>query len=146
MEKGSVRIFVWANVIWFLIIFVLCALPGEDIPDPRLNIPHLDKVVHFGMFFYFFAVVDLSFGTQNFSGFRHDIWNCNRCSCGLWRITGGVTTFLFRAEWRYSGFCSGCVGWSGRMPVLSFGKTDIPLKTFSENSFVFAESVLLIFN
>ncbi len=53
MEKGSVRIFVWANVIWFLIIFVLCALPGEDIPDPRLNIPHLDKVVHFGMFFIF---------------------------------------------------------------------------------------------
>ena len=53
MEKGSVRIFVWANVIWFLIIFVLCAFPGEDIPDPRLNIPHLDKVVHFGMFFIF---------------------------------------------------------------------------------------------
>lgn len=38
-------------VLWVLVIFVLCALPGEDIPDPGLDIPHLDKVVHFGMFF-----------------------------------------------------------------------------------------------
>lgn len=40
-----------ANVLWILIIFILCAMPSEDIPDPHLDIPHLDKVVHFGMFF-----------------------------------------------------------------------------------------------
>lgn len=43
--------FVFANIIWILVIFILCAIPGEDIPDVRWNIPHLDKVVHFGMYF-----------------------------------------------------------------------------------------------
>lgn len=39
------------NIIWALVIFILCALPSDDIPDPGINLPHLDKVVHFGMFF-----------------------------------------------------------------------------------------------
>lgn len=39
------------NIIWALVIFILCAMPSESVPDPHLNIPHLDKVVHFGMFF-----------------------------------------------------------------------------------------------
>lgn len=38
-------------ILWILIIFALCAMPPQDIPDPGLEIPHLDKVVHFGMFF-----------------------------------------------------------------------------------------------
>lgn len=43
--------FIYANLIWILMIFLLCAMPSEDIPDPHLSIPHLDKVVHFGMYF-----------------------------------------------------------------------------------------------
>lgn len=39
------------NLLWTAIIFVLCAMPSEDIPDPRFNFPHIDKVVHFGMYF-----------------------------------------------------------------------------------------------
>lgn len=39
------------NIIWAAVIFILCAMPSEHVPDPHLNIPHLDKVVHFGMFF-----------------------------------------------------------------------------------------------
>lgn len=45
------RLLSGANIVWIAIIFILCAIPSEDIPDPGLNIPHLDKVVHFGMFF-----------------------------------------------------------------------------------------------
>lgn len=45
------KFLIGAAVLWALVIFILCALPGEDIPDPGLDIPHLDKVVHFGMFF-----------------------------------------------------------------------------------------------
>ena len=41
----------WRNIIWAGVIFFLCAIPSDSIPDPQLNIPHLDKVVHFGMFF-----------------------------------------------------------------------------------------------
>ena len=41
----------WRNIIWAGVIFFLCAIPSDSIPDPKLNIPQLDKVVHFGMFF-----------------------------------------------------------------------------------------------
>lgn len=39
------------NILWVFAIFILCALPQKDIPDPHLDIPHLDKVVHMIMFF-----------------------------------------------------------------------------------------------
>lgn len=51
MTITNKKILIGANIAWIVIIFVLCAMPKEDIPDPHLNIPHLDKVVHFGMFF-----------------------------------------------------------------------------------------------
>ena len=51
MNTNKLRLIIGANILWILVIFILCSLPSEDIPDPRLNIPHLDKVVHFGMFF-----------------------------------------------------------------------------------------------
>lgn len=40
-----------SNIAWAGVIFALCAMPGKTIPDPGINIPHLDKIVHFGMFF-----------------------------------------------------------------------------------------------
>lgn len=39
------------NLLWAAVIFVLCTLPGENIPKPGFSFPHLDKLVHFGMFF-----------------------------------------------------------------------------------------------
>ena len=45
------HILLWRNIIWAAIILVLCAMPSSSIPDPKVNIPHLDKVVHMGMFF-----------------------------------------------------------------------------------------------
>lgn len=45
------HILLWRNLLWAAIIFFLCAIPSSSIPDPKLNIPHLDKIVHFGMFF-----------------------------------------------------------------------------------------------
>lgn len=44
-------IFTGLNIVWILLIFALCAMPPQDIPDPGIDIPHLDKVVHIGMFF-----------------------------------------------------------------------------------------------
>ena len=42
----------WRNIIWAIIIFVLCSIPGNDLPKTSaLSIPHFDKIVHFGMFF-----------------------------------------------------------------------------------------------
>ncbi|MDX2046418.1 MAG: VanZ family protein [Chitinophagaceae bacterium] len=41
----------WPGIAWVILIFVLLALPGSSFPDAGfLNIPHLDKVVHFILF------------------------------------------------------------------------------------------------
>lgn len=51
-EKNKQRwVLLSRNIIWAAVIFILCAMPSEHVPDPHLNIPHLDKIVHFGMFF-----------------------------------------------------------------------------------------------
>lgn len=49
-----------AIVIWAFVIFILCVLPGEDIPNPSWNVPYLDKFVHFGMFFLLTWLIALS--------------------------------------------------------------------------------------
>lgn len=51
IRKKKDKVLLFRNIVWALVIFVLCALPGEKLPDPHINTPHLDKVVHFGMFF-----------------------------------------------------------------------------------------------
>lgn len=50
-DKKHLLFLTGLNIFWIAIIFALCAMPSEDIPDPGIDIPHLDKVVHFGMFF-----------------------------------------------------------------------------------------------
>lgn len=50
-RKKQTWVLLSRNIIWAAIIFILCAMPSEHIPEPHLNIPHLDKAVHFGMFF-----------------------------------------------------------------------------------------------
>ncbi|WP_143309843.1 VanZ family protein [Chitinophaga vietnamensis] len=38
-------------VLWVVMIFILCTLPGKDIPTtPFLEKIHFDKFVHFGLF------------------------------------------------------------------------------------------------
>ena len=60
MKYTDKRTLILANIIWILIIFILCAMPSEDIPDPHLDIPHLDKVIHFGMFFILSLLIILT--------------------------------------------------------------------------------------
>jgi VanZ family protein len=43
--------YLFRNILWCLVIFVLCTLPGDDLPKNGLQIPHLDKFVHFTMFY-----------------------------------------------------------------------------------------------
>lgn len=51
MKNKKDSILLIRNIAWAAIIFVLCAMPSQSIPAPDLSIPHLDKMVHFGMFF-----------------------------------------------------------------------------------------------
>ncbi len=55
------------NIIWAIIIFILCAIPGDTLPTtPLINIPYFDKLVHFGMFFILgiFTISELNFQTR----------------------------------------------------------------------------------
>jgi VanZ family protein len=37
--------------LWALVIFILCAMPSSLVPGGTRSIPHVDKIVHFGLFF-----------------------------------------------------------------------------------------------
>lgn len=39
-------------IIWSIIIIILCSIPGQEFPDASfIDIPHFDKIVHFGLYF-----------------------------------------------------------------------------------------------
>ena len=38
----------WGAILWTLLIFILCLLPGEDLPE--VNIPMVDKWTHWVLF------------------------------------------------------------------------------------------------
>ena len=49
MNKVNIKYLI---IIWIIIIFILSSIPGNDIPKlNRFKIPHLDKIVHFIMYF-----------------------------------------------------------------------------------------------
>ena len=45
------------SVVWAVIIFVLCTMPSSGLP--QLNIPHSDKIAHFGFFLVQSALLSL---------------------------------------------------------------------------------------
>jgi len=49
MNKIKIKCFI---IIWIIIIFILSSVPGNNIPKiAPFKIPHLDKIVHFIMYF-----------------------------------------------------------------------------------------------
>lgn len=50
------------SVAWAVLIFVFCTMPSSRLP--RVGIPHLDKVVHFGFFFVQSVLLSLLFNFQ----------------------------------------------------------------------------------
>lgn len=42
----------WKTIIWAIIIFIISSFPGNKVDRvPFLDIPHIDKVIHLGMYF-----------------------------------------------------------------------------------------------
>ena len=37
------------SIVWAIIIFILCTMPASGLP--KIKLPYIDKVVHFGVFF-----------------------------------------------------------------------------------------------
>ncbi|PKQ63573.1 hypothetical protein BZG02_09395 [Labilibaculum filiforme] len=57
----------WRNILWAIVIFILCSIPGDDLPKTNIvKIPHFDKIVHFAMFFIMgiFLFAELSIQTK----------------------------------------------------------------------------------
>ncbi len=43
----------WKSSIWTIIILIFCSLPSSNLPRTSIiNIPHFDKILHFGIFFF----------------------------------------------------------------------------------------------
>ncbi len=59
-------------IIWLLLICYGLFLPAKDLPvKPLLEIPHFDKIVHFGLFFVFSLLLFRPFKKL---GKRHMFW------------------------------------------------------------------------
>lgn len=42
----------WKTIIWAIIVFSISSFPGNKVDHvPFLNIPHIDKIIHAGMYF-----------------------------------------------------------------------------------------------
>lgn len=61
MNIKNKKITVVTTILWIFTAFVLCTIPTDTIPNPRLNIPHMDKLVHFVIFFVMSALLSLTF-------------------------------------------------------------------------------------
>ncbi len=53
-------------IVWSVIIIVLCSIPGQEFPDASfIDIPHFDKIVHFGLYFILSVVAIKGIQQQN---------------------------------------------------------------------------------
>lgn len=55
------------NIIWAIVIFILCSVPGNSLPQSSMiEIPYFDKMVHFGLFFIMgiFLIAELRYQTK----------------------------------------------------------------------------------
>ncbi len=75
-------------LLWSIIIFVFCTMPTPKLESPIL-FPHIDKVVHFGLFFLF--------GVFAYS------WLVRKTSLG--KLWSGIVTLLL------VGFYGGLIEW-----------------------------------
>ena len=59
-------------LLWGTVILLVIGYPGEKIPDADLlKIPHIDKVVHFGLFAVLGTLLVYGFGKKNEGGRFH---------------------------------------------------------------------------
>ncbi len=54
MNESKIKIILkyWKSLIILLLIFILCAIHGDDVEKVKfIEIPYFDKIIHFGMYF-----------------------------------------------------------------------------------------------
>jgi VanZ family protein len=61
-NRKKIYVLLAGSVAWAVIIFVFCAMPSDSIP--RVRIPGMDKIFHFGVFFVQSVLLSLMFNFQ----------------------------------------------------------------------------------
>ncbi len=60
------------SVIWGVVIFVIISIPPSAVPPTdKLRIPHIDKIIHFGIFFVLGFLLVLGFLKSGRQQFKH---------------------------------------------------------------------------
>jgi VanZ family protein len=56
----------WRAILWLIVIMFACLMPGDRMPGMSFfsKIPHLDKIVHFTMYFIFALFLMSGFSRQ----------------------------------------------------------------------------------
>ena len=53
----------WRSILCSIVIAILCFIPGDDLVQPKFDIPCLDKIVHFC--FYFVLSLTIQYEIKN---------------------------------------------------------------------------------
>ena len=112
----------WRNIIWAGVIFFLCAIPSDSIPDPKLNIPHLDKVVHFGMFFIMSIFLCSELRYQTRLSLQKNLSDRHRVQFHLWRTYRSSAIQIFQPGRRLVGSVCRRSRGSGGLPAIPHGE------------------------
>lgn len=84
--------FHWRAIIWLVLIFVGCLLPGSDLPNTSFfsKIPYFDKIVHFGIYFVFILLLMAGFIRQ----FDGKLWKSILFSLTIALVCGALIEIL----------------------------------------------------
>jgi VanZ family protein len=74
------------SITWSIVILILCSIPGNDLPKAGfINIPHFDKLVHFGFFIVLQTIIILE--TRVTNSVKIQIWIISALLCLLFGIS-----------------------------------------------------------
>ncbi len=80
-------------LLWAGIIFIIISIPGNNFPKTgMLTIPHIDKIVHLGMFLVFGVLLSYGLYLQKNPWYVHKYYGSITVLLGI--IYGGLTELL----------------------------------------------------
>lgn len=89
-------------IIWSLTIIVLILMPSGNIPKTKLlNIPHIDKIIHFGLFFMLSVLLDFGFRKQLRGSFlNNNHYTISLVFCVIFGVGTELLQFVFTSQGR----------------------------------------------
>ena len=87
-------------IVWTIIIFLIIAIPGSSIPEsPLFRIPHFDKIVHAGIFFFLGLFSVYGFTKQGDQTFiKRNAYTISVIFCVLYGVLSEVIQQVYISE------------------------------------------------